>query len=205
LAARKSKEVKCRSCGETCPNEREALSAFTHSHPAVCPYREDRMPSLNGVHVGDVWRNRHTKRECTVGEIRLGGRGTYTNREPVIVWTDGSIGIGGEPLWGLAEHWEPVTRPGEWPVPWIYDKRFGKGGRSASEAWRCPGMRGYRNGRKKYFHAYLRKEGEYGSTGWDWWQMDATDEEEATALEFIASGDPLLEKVGQAVLEALAA
>src|SRR5262245_19067766 len=105
---KKRKVVACFYCGEESSTERDALSAFTHSHPAVCPYRNDRMPSLNGVHVGDVWRNRHTKEECVVAEIRLGGRGTYTDREPVVVF-ETEYGLGGHPLWSLVEHWESLT------------------------------------------------------------------------------------------------
>jgi hypothetical protein len=212
LPAKKPKEVACRFCGETCSTQRDTLSGWTHHHPSVCPYRNDRMPSLNGVHVGDVWRNRHTKEEVTVGEIRLGGRGTYTDREPVVVWEDRYIGVGGEPLWGLAEHWEPITRPKQWPVPWHYDKRFGKGGRSANEAWRCPGIRGGRRERRKYFHTYLYKDGEFSSAGWNWWQFDPVAEKKrrdtesaiAYATELLKNEEPLIVKVAESLLASLA-
>jgi hypothetical protein len=170
------------------------------------------MPSLNGVHIGDVWRNLHTGNEFAVAEIRLGGRGTYTDREPVIVWDDRHFGIGGETMWGLAEHWEPVTRPGEWPVPWKKDRRFGRDGRSAHEAWRTPGIRGLKRRRSKYFHTYLEMDGEYSSKGWNWWQVDPAAEEKqqkidnalAFALELIESEDPLIRKVGENVLATFA-
>src|SRR5262245_44846033 len=169
------------------------------------------MPSLNGVHVGDVWRNRHTKEERRILEIRLGGAGTYTDREPVVVFDEDSWMLPNT-LWSLAEHWEPITRPKQWPVPWHYNKRFGKGGRSANAPWRCPGIRGGHRERRKYFHSYLRMDGEYSTTGWRWWQIDPEAEQLqqqianvlAGAQELIESGDPLLVKVGKRALETFA-
>ena len=177
MSKKKVKELACRFCGDRCERERDKLSGWTHSHPAVCPYRQDRVPSLNGVHVGDIWRNRHTKTEERVAEIRLGGSGTYVDREPTVVLFDlhGSQRWYSHPLWSLVEHWEPVTRPGEYPVPWRKNRRFGREGRSAHKKWRGPGYRGSsRRGPHAYWHAF-HTVSEY-SINWEItnkvWQID---------------------------------
>lgn len=176
----KAKRLVCRFCGDECENagNRDVLSGWTHTHPSVCPYRQDQMPSLNGVHVGDVWRNRYTKQERTVTEIKLGGCGVYTDREPVIVFDDHRMP---HPMWSLSEHWECVTRPGEWPVPWTRKK----GGRWAHEKWRGPGYRGGSRKRHVYWHAYHSIGGH--SIGWEAtnqiWQMDPELEEQFAKLD----------------------
>jgi hypothetical protein len=208
----KAKRLVCRFCGDELEqaNDREHLSAWTHNHPSVCPYRQDRMPSLNGVHVGDVWRNLHTKKECVVTAIRLGGCGVYTDREPVIVFDDGLMMP--HPMWSLAEHWESLTRPGEWPVPWTRSKRFR--GRSAHQKWRCPGYRGGRSKRHAYWHSY-HSIGEH-SIGWEAtneiWQMDPELEEHLTRLderdrlirEFLENVDPTAPDLAEQVTELFA-
>lgn len=167
------KQVACRNCGATSDADKESVSHFTHGHPSACPYRQDRVPALNGVHVDDLWRNLHTRAVVRVTELRLGGGGTYADREPTAtteyVWAkehrdDGTLladadaeptleelqatpstptvyGFDDTPLWSLVEHWEPLTRPGEYPVPWEDCDRF-PGGRSAVDAFRCPALRG---------------------------------------------------------------
>jgi hypothetical protein len=184
---------------------RDNLSAWTHNHPAVCPYRQDEMPSLNGVHVGDVWRNRHTGKTSLIETIKLGGCGTYTDREPVFVLRDEDEAseyrwVSPHPMWSLSEHWEPVTRPGEWPVPWT-NKGKRKGGRWAHAKWRCPGYRGRtRKSQHAYWHAY-HSIGEH-SIGWEAtnriWQMDPElearlvklDERDRQIREFLENVDP---------------
>lgn len=216
--AKKGKALVCRFCGDVCENagNRDVLSGWTHNHPAVCPYRQDSMPSLNGVHVGDVWRNRHTGKTSFVEAIKLGGCGTYTDREPVFVLRDEDKEseyrwVSPHPMWSLSEHWEPVTRPGEWPVPWT-NKGKRKGGRWAHSKWRCPGYRGgTRKGQHTYWHAY-HSVGEH-TIGWEAtnviWQMDpaveAKKEQQRSVLEYVNSGvfddDPLLARVAQNVRE----
>jgi hypothetical protein len=155
---KKVKELACRFCGDRCSKERDKLSSWSHSHPANCPYRQDRMPSLNGVHVGDVWRNRHTKTEVRVIEIRLGGSGTYVDREPTVVLEDldSRRWSSAHPLWSLTEHWQPITRPRRYPVPWKKDERFGKNGRSTRKDWRGPSYRGgsTEDESHAYWHAF---------------------------------------------------
>jgi hypothetical protein len=199
--AKKAKTLSCRFCGDVLEDvgNRDHLSAWTHSHPSVCPYRQDRMPSLNGIHVGDVWRNMHTGEERTVTQIKLGGHGTYTDREPVFV-LDERMGTGGWPMWSLVEHWEPVSRPGVFPVPWTKDKHY-RGARSAYVKWRCPAYRGGRRNRgHAYWHAY-HSVAEH-SIGWEAtnriWQMDPElearfaklDERDRRIREFLENADP---------------
>lgn len=215
MAAKKAKKLVCRFCGSVLENagDRDALSGWTHNHPAVCPYRQDRMPSLNGVYVGDVWRNVHTKEERTVVAIRLGGAGTYTDREPVVQFDEMS-GLGGWPLWSLTEHWESVTRPGEWPVTWHYSGHY-RGERSARDKWRTPGYRGGSRRRKQYayMHAYHSVSGH--SIEWErtnvLWQLDPVEEEKRLqrerALAFVDSVesiDPTLAETVARVREMLA-
>lgn len=162
MARQKAKTLACRFCGDVLENagNRDELSGWTHNHPSVCPYRQDEMPSLNGVHVGDRWRNRHTGKVSVIEKIKLGGCGTYTDREPAFVLRDEDDEnhyrwISPHPMWSLAEHWESLTRPGEWPVTWHYSKRY-PGERTAREKWRTPGYRGGSRRRRQhaYWHAY---------------------------------------------------
>ena len=211
----KAKRLVCRFCGDELEDSRnrDHLSAWTHNHPAVCPYRTDEVPSLNGVHVGDVWRNMHTGEERTVTRIKLGGRGTYTDREPVFVLDEGG-GTGGWPMWSLVEHWEPLTRPGVFPVPWTKDKRW-RGARSAYVKWRCPA---YRGGRKNKGHAYWHSYHtlDVHTIGWEAtnriWQMDPEqeerfaklDEQERRIREFLENADPTAPDLAQQVTDLFA-
>jgi hypothetical protein len=202
----------CKFCKATVDGSLESVSHFTHSHPLVCPWRDDRVPALNGVHVGDHWMNQHTKSVVRVTEIRLGGHGTYCEHEPTVMLDDVDIVAGyardrdpqptlwqdeplptheqlaklpllvnaygrmGEPLWGLVEHWTPLTRPGEYPVPWEMRDRGGRWPlRSALDEWRCPGLRGSEYSERKqaaYWHAFHVSTQTYSSSGWGWWQFD---------------------------------
>lgn len=143
---RGQKRLACRFCGDTIDRTKgDHLSWWNHNHPSACPYRTDRVPALNGVHVGDEWRNTHTQDVVRVQEIRLGGDGTYTDREPTLLLADVDADEAPpwrmpQPLWSLAEHYEPVTRPGELPVPVEPDERF-PGCVSAVDEWRSPGYR----------------------------------------------------------------
>lgn len=206
----KAKTLVCRFCGDELEqaNNRDHLSGWTHSHPSLCPYRQDRMPSLNGVHVGDVWRNLHTKEERTIAAIRLGGCGTYTDREPVIVWDEDRDVALPNPLWSLVEHWEPVTRPGEYPVPWTRSRRF-RGGRSCLKKWRGPAHRGRKSkAQRAYWHAYHSMATDYSST-WaskEIWQMDPElerkREERVRALAYLDTiDDPYIADVVQRTRE----
>ena len=210
----KAKTLVCRFCGDVLEqaNNRDYLSAWTHNHPSVCPYRQDEVPSLNGVHVGDVWRNLHTGEERTVTRIKLGGAGTYTDREPVFILNEGG-GVGGWPMWSLVEHWEPVTRPGEYPVPWRKDRLY-KDSRSAHVKWRTPRYRGSKSKRQgAYWHAY-HSVSEH-SIGWqttnDIWQMDPElearfarlDDEDARIREFLENADPDAPDLAEQVVELL--
>lgn len=176
--SRKPKTLVCRFCGEVCEkaSQPDHLSGWTHNHPSRCPYRQDRMPSLNGVHVGDVWRNLHTKKEKEVIEIRLGGWGTYTDRESVVLFENDWMG---SPLWSLVEHYEPVTRPGEYPVPWTRSRRFR--GRSAYAKWRGPGYR--REDKRAKPHAYWHAYHHVSGYAIEWertnvlWQVDPVAEQ----------------------------
>lgn len=215
MAMKKTKTLTCRYCGDECDaSNRDVLSGWTHNHPAVCPYRTDEMPSLNGVHVGDVWRNTHTGKESVVEAIKLGGCGTYTDREPVVVLRDERDSeyrwVSPTPLWSLVENSEPITRPGEYPVPWTRSKRWK--GRSAHQKWRTPGYRGSSRKRQHaYWHAYHTVAGY--SIEWErtnvLWQTDPKTElalEQAQraregAQELLDSGDELLAKVGAQMAE----
>jgi hypothetical protein len=210
----KAKRLVCRFCGDELEqaNNRDHLSAWTHNHPSVCPYRQDEMPSLNGVHVGDVWRNLHTGEERTVTRIKLGGRGAYTDSEPVVVLDEG-MGTGGWPLWSLVEHWEPLTRPGEFPVPWTRSRRF-RGSRSCHLKWRGPGYRGRKSKRQRaYWHSYHSVSEhtiDWASTST--WQMDPELEEHLAALderdrlirEFLENVDPTAPDLAEQVTELFA-
>lgn len=192
------KVLVCRYCGDECDaTNRDVLSAWTHNHPSVCDHRTDSVPSLNGVHVGDVWRNLHTKEEREITELRLGGAGVYTDREPVVVLGDRG-GMGGWPMWSLVEHWEPISRPGVYPVPWTRSKRWK--GRSALLKWRGGGIRG-KGRRSRRQHAYWSSYHtiEDYISGWStFWQHDPMDEErKEIARRMIASAtemalDPFL-------------
>jgi hypothetical protein len=78
--------------------------------------RQDSVPALNGVAVGQWWRNIHTKRVRQVREIRLAGLGTHTaHYESIILAEDGEdddvrFGLGGEALWSICEHCELVEK-----------------------------------------------------------------------------------------------
>ena len=193
--AKRKSNVVCRFCGEEAPPGEH--SHWDHSHPAQCPFVTDRVPSLNGVHVGDLWQNCHTKGISRVEEIRLGGVGVQVDREPslvmVEVWSPPEVKEGElqledgampsleelatcepdehawfheHPLWSLAEHNDPLTRPGEYPVPWeMEERRGGYVSRSVVDEWRGPA---YRGGAKEdrvpdaaYWHAFHHVEG-YG-------------------------------------------
>jgi hypothetical protein len=167
------------------------VSGFSFGHPSVCEWRRDRVPALNGVRVGDHWRNLHTRHVVRVFELRLGGAGSYGDREPCVVTVDlveapretgGQLTLEAElpppgpdeyerlepdagafvhavPLWSLVEHYDPVDRPGVYPVPFEVDDRYGSDRRTAVEAWRCPGYRHpdepERDEREKaYWHAF---------------------------------------------------
>jgi len=222
MTARKTKKPKtlaCRYCGDVLENagNQDVLSAWTHNHPAVCPYRQDSMPSLNGVHVGDEWRNMHTGKVSRIEAIRLGGCGTYTDREPVVVLVDDDRPsdwrwVSPTPLWSLVEHAEPITRPGEYPVPWTRSKRWR--GRSAQVKWRCPAYRGSKRKSRAYFHAYHYVSGHI--IEWErtnvLWQLDPVEEEkrlqQERAIAFVDSievVDPSLAETMASVREMLAA
>lgn len=210
MSVKRPRILACRYCGDECDaSNRDTLSHWTHNHPSVCPYRTDSVPSLNGVHVGDVWRNLHTKRTVTIEAIRLGGCGTYTDREPVVVLVDDESPsewryVSPHPLWGLSEHWEPISRPGVYPVPWTRSRRFR--GRSALLVWRGGGIRGQRSKRKEaYWSSYHTISGNYIS-GWStFWQVDPRTEATARmALQLIESGDETLARVGERVAAMLA-
>lgn len=207
--ARQRKRIACRFCGaEPSSESYESKSHFDHSHPASCPFVTDRVPMLNGVRVGDLWENEHTGGVVRVIEIRLGGAGTYVDREPCVlvvdVWRDpkrddeGELELGLDerpdletlttmepderswihehPLWSLSEHWDPLTRPGEYPVPWHMETRRGWTSRSADDEWRCPGYRG--GAREDEEHAYWHAFHTVVGHGIQWertnvlWQID---------------------------------
>lgn len=217
MAVKKLKLLACRFCGdEIDASNRDVHSGWTHSHPSVCPYRQDSVPSLNGVHVGDEWRNLHTKKVSVVTAIKLGGAGVYTDREPVIILGDlDHDWESPHPMWSLAEHWESLTRPGEWPVPWTRSKRFV--GRTAHLKWRGPGYRGRRKRRGRqyvYWHSYHFVD-EY-SIEWhrtdELWQIRPQEERalveaermREAALELLDSDDELLNRVGRQMAEIFA-
>jgi hypothetical protein len=170
--ARKPKRLGCRYCGSMVDvTSADHASAFTHGHPSECSYRTDRVPALNGVHVGDLWRNLHTLEDRRVHEIRLGGDCTYTDREPTVllapVDADPHDFAMPHPLWSLVEHWEPLTRPDCFAVPSTPSERFPTG-RSAADEWRCPGHRrvdGDDERDRAYFHAWHVARG-YCSERW---------------------------------------
>jgi hypothetical protein len=221
MSRRRSRRRACRFCGEILEDaNRESLSWWTHSHPSNCSYRTDRVPALNGVQVGDLWQNTHTRSIDRVVEIRLGGCGTYTDHEPVFVMADvwdprdaepvGQLGLFGEqpevptpplaeleqmphkdpdatpwgyvmpePMWALVEHADPLTRPGEYPVPWKMERLYGGRvlTRSVLDEWRGDGLRGSDWSDKKgsmYWHAWhvIDPDCQYASTRWEWWQVD---------------------------------
>jgi hypothetical protein len=80
--------------------------------------RQDSVPCLNGVAVGQWWRNLHTKRVGQVREIRLAGLGTHTaHYESIILLYEDDdedgidrFGLGGEALWSICEHRELVEK-----------------------------------------------------------------------------------------------
>lgn len=206
MAKRRPKRLVCRWCGDECEkaDDRDHRSAWTHGHPAVCPFRQDRMPALNGVHVGDVWRNRHTQNESTVVECRLGGYGTYTDREPVLVLTSARDDWHHDiPLWSLVEHWDPVTRPGEYPVPWETSNDRGYEERWADDAYRSPFYRGSTNERERaYWHATHHIDAQQnGCIDWrsERWQIDpdATGTQDELDLSW---GEPMNENALPAAL-----
>lgn len=204
MAKAKPKRLACRFCGETWA--RQDAENVKHSHPAVCPHRQDRVPALNGVHVGDLWRNLHTGHVIRIEQIRLGGAGTYVDREPIVdgptvyercndesrldVLLEPTVdelataepvrepygSMGGWPLWSLVEHWEPLTRPDDYPVPWEMEQRGGfKPMRSTVDPYRCPGLRGStwsEDKGKQYWHAWHVSDGKHCTSNWEWWQID---------------------------------
>lgn len=224
MAARKKKPklLACRNCGTTTKTDRETLSGFVHSHPEVCPYRRDKVPAMNGVHVGDHWRNLHTGIIVRVIECRLGGTGTYTDREPVYVTADvwkperdeGKLDFGAaEPtlteleesdafadcwdwvspttMWSLSEHYEPVTRPDEYPVPWeLRTDDRGHESRWAAEPWRTGGLHnpsGVEDDdgpmdteavEDAYYHAFHTRDSRWSMDWWQGWLVEAEVEAE---------------------------
>lgn len=107
---KKPKRLTCRWCGDTIDARNgDTVSAWSHGHPSVCPYRQDRVPVLNGVHVGDLWENQHTGHVFRIIEIRLGGAGVYTDREPV--FRTGDVWDPPEPQEGTLEAELVVERP----------------------------------------------------------------------------------------------
>jgi hypothetical protein len=179
MRARRPRRLACRYCGdEIDATNADAASHYRHSHPAACPHRTDSVPALNGVRVGDVWRSLHdTTGHATarIAEIRLGGVGTYTDREPVVILEhdDGTDFSMPWPLWCLVEHMEPITRPDEYPLPWEPDKRY-RDSRSAADEWRGPAYRRDDGDERTgaYFHAWHTLSG-HCSQGWgDPWLTD---------------------------------
>ncbi len=202
---RRPKMLACRYCGDECDtSSAEHYSAWCHGHPSVCPYRQDRVPSLNGVHVGDIWKGRyHENAFREVVEIRLGGDSTYTDREPVVVTQDAESEHDRRsewPLWCLVEHNDPVTRPGEYPVPWKLGLEDGsrQDARWAADEWRCPGYRGghadNEDRDKAYWHAYHTVVGH----GIQWertnelWQIDPARLTGVEGIEIEPSGQLVL-------------
>lgn len=96
--------------------------------------RQDSVLALNGVVVGQFWRNIHVGHVERVSEIRLAGMGTHTaHYESIILLEEGKeivgmFDISGQALWSLVDHWEQVEFVGEeWvrvePQPFIWDNR----------------------------------------------------------------------------------
>jgi hypothetical protein len=100
--------------------------------------RPDAVPRLDGVAVGQLWRNRHATTGYGLNRIvriLLGGEGTYRHitddyvrMEPVVQFEgeqeryEQHAGMGGTPLWSLAEHYELIDETtgepaAEQPIP----------------------------------------------------------------------------------------
>lgn len=205
---KRQRMIACRFCRAESKTDRNSRSNFMHSHPAVCPHRQDRVPIMNGVHVGDLWKNMHTGSVFRIVELRLGGAGTYTDREPcavtVSVWSppaerlepegdqlsleipadpmppleelvvvepEERAWVHTEPLWGLVEHSDPLSRPGEYPVPFVERE----GLRWAEESFRGPGYRRADDVEEKdraYFHSRFVVDGYAISWHGDEWIVD---------------------------------
>jgi hypothetical protein len=96
--------------------------------------RQDSVPALNGVEVGQYWRNVHVGSVQRVVEIRLGGLGTHAaHYESIVLLKEGQevadmFDISGQALWSICDHWEQVELAGdEWvaadPQPFVWEAR----------------------------------------------------------------------------------
>lgn len=70
---------------------------------------------------------------------------------------------GAHPLWSLSEHWEPLTRPGQYPTP-IVDPpgTDSRGSCRVPSSWWGPGLRGNVGGREAAYYACWREFSEDG-------------------------------------------
>lgn len=72
--------------------------------------RDDAVPCVNGVSVGQRWQNVHTRSICTVTQIRLAGLGSHTaHYESIVLLPDGVSPDkldSGWALWSIGEHWQ---------------------------------------------------------------------------------------------------
>lgn len=142
---KRPRRLQCQWCLEVIDaSNPDTRSHWLYQHPSSCAYRGDRVPSLNGVYVGQRWENVHTGGVETVSEIRLGGSGTYTDREPTVLLVEEAerVYLNPHPLWSLCEHWRPLdgadAMPFEGlPMPTEPDRRY-PGSLSTLDPWRCP-------------------------------------------------------------------
>lgn len=108
------------------------LYGVTDDHAVWCrevinfEEREDAVPCLNGVAVGQQWQNIHTGVVCVVTQIRLGGLATHTAHYESIVLLPEDVAPdtldSGWALWSMGEHWQLVEngkrvepQPEVWP------------------------------------------------------------------------------------------
>jgi len=72
--------------------------------------RHDSVPDLNGVEVGQYWRNVHVANIQPVTAIHLAGLGAHAGHyESIMLGEDSFAGMGWT-LWSLSQHFELVER-----------------------------------------------------------------------------------------------
>lgn len=90
-------------------------------------HRQDSVPCLNGVAVGQHWRNLHTGKVERVESIWLAGLATNTaHSESVEFEVDEDGWRWGHPLNSLVEHWELVEPVESVPETLLIDDEYGK-------------------------------------------------------------------------------
>lgn len=104
------------------------MSAVAELEPAVeekpADWGTTFVQGVNGVWVGQLFRNLHTGQVHKVGRVQLfSTQAKAAGTEPVVYWEDEDWGLGW-PLWSLAEHWdlidpetfETLPHPCEWEL-----------------------------------------------------------------------------------------